>query len=164
MEAKKVMDIIDAADCNTETCFVASDKTLNPLGWARRLIGIAFKAGYDSRKEVIEGLMDVALKDGERMGRQEVVEWIESHEESTCMDCSCAFDFRREEWEAFKRGNKMKGDKLVQCQKCGELVPILYIVGNRRYGSVWLMVCKECKKEEDNGNTASSNAHKTTND
>ena len=29
-----------------------------------------------------------------------VVEWIESHEKSLCMDCLCAFDFREDEWEA----------------------------------------------------------------
>jgi len=42
----------------------------------------------------------------------------------------------------------MKGDKLVQCQKCPKLVPILYLVKGK--DALWLMVCGECKKEEDN--------------
>ncbi len=33
-------------------------------------------------------------------GRREVVEWIESHDKSTCMDCSCAFDFKEWDWQA----------------------------------------------------------------
>ena len=56
MEDKRVLDIIDEADCNVETCFIASDKALRPLGWAQKLVEIAFKAG-----------------------RQEVMEWLENH-------------------------------------------------------------------------------------
>ncbi len=43
-------------------------------------------------KQIIERTREQALK--------EVVEWIEAHEKSLCMDCLCAFDFRSEEWQA----------------------------------------------------------------
>ena len=33
-------------------------------------------------------------------GMRTVVEWIEKHDHSTCMDCSCGFDFRLDEWQA----------------------------------------------------------------
>ena len=34
-----------------------------------------------------------------REGQRDIVEWIEAHEKSTCMDCSCAFAFRHDEWQ-----------------------------------------------------------------
>ena len=47
---------------------------------------ISFKAGRDSRKGEIEGLMALAFTDGERMGKQdgrrEVVEWIKENRET----------------------------------------------------------------------------------
>ncbi len=36
----------------------------------------------------------------EKSGMQVVVDWIERQEESSCMDCHCAYDFRKDEWQA----------------------------------------------------------------
>jgi len=46
--------------------------------------------------EKIQEAMELSFK----AGIKEVVEWIESHEESTCMDCSCAYDFKIWDWQA----------------------------------------------------------------
>jgi len=35
-----------------------------------------------------------------RAGIEEVVEWVEGHDKSNCMDCFCAYDFCEEEWQA----------------------------------------------------------------
>ena len=40
------------------------------------------------------------MRVGLQLGRKVVVEWIESHDKSTCMDCSCAFDFKEWDWQA----------------------------------------------------------------
>ena len=55
MEAKDIMDIIDEADCNTDACFRNSFGSPQPLGWAKKLIEISFKAGEDKgRREVVD--------------------------------------------------------------------------------------------------------------
>ncbi len=60
MEAKDIIGIIDEADCNADTCFVDSTGNQRPLGWAKKLIEISFKAGEDK-------------------GTRKVVEWIKRH-------------------------------------------------------------------------------------
>jgi len=51
-----------------------------------------------------KGLVENAIKRQAEIsfkaGINEVVGWIESHDKSTCMDCSCAFAFRIDEWQA----------------------------------------------------------------
>ena len=53
-----VLDIIEDADCNADTCFVDGEGKQQPLGWAKRLVEIAFKAGYE------QGKIDTELRTG----------------------------------------------------------------------------------------------------
>ena len=72
MEAKKVLDIIDGADCNAEVCFVTSDKVLRPLGWAQKLVESSFKAGI---KEVVECVNGFMVLHSPRMWQAKLKEW-----------------------------------------------------------------------------------------
>ena len=47
MNAKDILDIIDEADCNVDICFIDSEGNWQPLGWAKKLIEISFRAGEE---------------------------------------------------------------------------------------------------------------------
>ena len=51
MEAKELQDLIDTADCNAEVNFTRTNGSQSVLGWARKLIEISFKAGYEQGLE-----------------------------------------------------------------------------------------------------------------
>jgi len=67
---------------------------------------ISFKAGYEQCEK--DERDDEGWRDGHTRGINEVVEWIEKHNVSTCMDCSCAYDFRTGEWQAQLKKWKVK--------------------------------------------------------
>ena len=48
----------------------------------------------------LQGSAEAQAEISFKAGIREVVEWIETHEKSTCMDCTCAFNFRADEWQA----------------------------------------------------------------
>lgn len=50
MEAKELLELVDEADCNAETCFVNSKGQYQVMGWAKHLIEISFKAGQESKR------------------------------------------------------------------------------------------------------------------
>ena len=56
MKAEDIMNIIDDADCNADTCFVDSDGNQQPLGWTTKLIEVSFKAGI---KEAVEKMNEI---------------------------------------------------------------------------------------------------------
>ena len=56
MKAEDIMDIIDDADCNADTCYVDSERKQQPLGWTTKLIEISFKAGI---KEAVEKMNEI---------------------------------------------------------------------------------------------------------
>ncbi len=63
-----------------------------------------FKAGMEHCREQNPEAWDreqSVFEDGKQTGIREVMEWVESHDESNCMDCSCAYDFMIEEWQDF---------------------------------------------------------------
>jgi len=85
MEAKEIMDIIGEADCHSECCFIDSEGTYKPLGWARNLAEISFKAGQDSVFDSFPENLPPLLEIAHRTGRKEVVSDIVK-----LMDCRLA--------------------------------------------------------------------------
>ncbi|KKL97433.1 hypothetical protein LCGC14_1834500 [marine sediment metagenome] len=76
MKAEDIMDIIDDADCNADTCFVDSDGNQQPLGWTTKLIEVSFKAGI-----------------------MEVVDWVMKYRSETTREFM-GFTMSRVEWQA----------------------------------------------------------------
>jgi len=86
MEAKKVMDIVGEADCHSEVCFTNSKGVYEPLGWARNLIEISFKAGEEKEKQERKIVTDEQIEADEDVanlnylnGRKEVMDWLKEY-------------------------------------------------------------------------------------
>ena len=71
----------------------------------------AYQKGYDKGQEDVctVSVSDIYEK-GELAGIKKVVDWIQGHEKSTCMDCLCAYDFREDEWQAKLKEWGIKND------------------------------------------------------
>jgi len=75
MEAKDYQGIIDTADCNPEVNYVDANGENKILGWAKTLIEISFRAGYNKSLAQLVNMTEEC----KQIGRKEVVEWVEEN-------------------------------------------------------------------------------------
>lgn len=70
----------------------APDTELTRKGWRE----ILNKVYWLEQADKILSLFP--LEQARKQGREDVMEWIEAHGESTCMDCTCAYNFNMYQW------------------------------------------------------------------
>ena len=63
MESKKIMGIIEEADCNIETCFVDSKRYYAPLGWTKTLIETTWRAAIKESLLRVQEQFDIWVND-----------------------------------------------------------------------------------------------------